>query len=116
MAGLFPESKLSISKPILRAQTWTIHLQRSKVFYMSESKDKPVEAEALSFEDSLEALERIIGQIENGDIGLEASLEAYKQGESLIKRCRGLLFDAEQRIESMRLEDLPADGESSENN
>tara|TARA_B100001059_G_C17659818_1_gene488857 strand:+ start:257 stop:508 length:252 start_codon:yes stop_codon:yes gene_type:complete len=81
---------------------------------MSEPTDKPAETEHLSFEDSLEALERIIGQIENGDIGLEASLEAYKRGETLIKRCRGLLFDAEQRIESMRLEDLPAGGESSE--
>ena len=81
---------------------------------MSEPKDKPAETEHLSFEDSLEALERIIGQIENGDIGLEASLEAYKRGETLIKRCRGLLFDAEQRIESMRLEDLPTGGESSE--
>ena len=81
---------------------------------MSEPTDKPAEAEALTFEDSLEALERIIGQIENGDIGLEASLEAYKRGESLIKRCRGLLFDAEQRIESMRLEDLPSGGDGSE--
>ncbi len=79
---------------------------------MSDSKDKSAEPETLTFEDSLEALENIIGQIENGDIGLEASLEAYKRGESLIKRCRGLLFDAEQRIESMRLEDLPAGGET----
>ncbi|MAB28230.1 MAG: exodeoxyribonuclease VII small subunit [Planctomycetaceae bacterium] len=79
---------------------------------MSDSTDKSAEAETLTFEDSLEALEQIIGQIENGDIGLEASLEAYKRGESLIKRCRGLLFDAEQRIESMRLEDLPAGGET----
>ena len=79
---------------------------------MSDSTDKSADAENLTFEDSLEALEHIIGQIENGDIGLEASLEAYKRGESLIKRCRGLLFDAEQRIESMRLEDLPAGGET----
>ena len=79
---------------------------------MSDSTDKSADAETLTFEDSLEALEHIIGQIENGDIGLEASLEAYKRGESLIKRCRGLLFDAEQRIESMRLEDLPAGGET----
>mgnify|MGYP001200084315 CR=1 FL=1 len=82
---------------------------------MSDSKDKATEPDTLSFEASLEALEGIIGQIEDGDIGLEASLEAYKRGESLIKRCRGLLFDAEQRIESMRLEDLPAGGESSGN-
>ena len=79
---------------------------------MSDSTDKSTEAETLTCEDSLEALEHIIGKIENGDIGLEASLEAYKRGESLIKRCRGLLFDAEQRIESMRLEDLPAGGET----
>ena len=93
---------------------WTIQLQRSKVFHMTRSTDKQAEVDTLSFEDSLDALEQIISQIENGDIGLEASLDAYKRGESLIKRCRGLLFDAEQRIESMRLEDLPASGDSSE--
>ena len=47
---------------------------------MTRSTDKQAEVDTLSFEDSLDALEQIISQIENGDIGLEASLDAYKRG------------------------------------
>lgn len=66
------------------------------------------DAEGPSFEESLASLEQIINQIEGGDIGLEASLGAYQKGEQLIQRCRALLFEAEQRIESIRLDDLPS--------
>lgn len=69
--------------------------------------------EKLSFEESLETLESIIDRIEQGEIGLEDSLSAYKQGEQLIKRCRALLFDAEQRVKTIRLEDIPLEGDQS---
>ncbi|MED6306525.1 MAG: exodeoxyribonuclease VII small subunit, partial [Planctomycetota bacterium] len=55
------------------------------------------------------ALERIIQRIESGETSLEGSLAAYQQGEQLIRRCRELLFEAEQRIETIRLDDLPPD-------
>ena len=66
------------------------------------------ETQSLSFEQSLASLEGIINQIEGGEIGLEASLAAYQKGEQLIRRCRELLFQAEQRIETIRLDDLPS--------
>ena len=82
---------------------------------MSEpDNDRPEELENLSFEQSLGALEGIINRIEDGEIGLEASLAAYQQGELLIKRCRELLFEAEQRIETIKLDDLPSDPSASE--
>ncbi|MEC7352716.1 MAG: exodeoxyribonuclease VII small subunit [Planctomycetota bacterium] len=71
--------------------------------------DQPADLEAMSFEDSLDALERIIQRIESGETSLEGSLAAYQQGEQLIRRCRELLFEAEQRIETIRLDDLPPD-------
>ena len=71
--------------------------------------DQPADLEAMSFEDSLDALERIIQRIESGETSLEGSLAAYQQGEQLIRRCRELLFEAEQRIETIRLDDLPSD-------
>ena len=71
--------------------------------------DQPAELDAMSFEDSLDALERIIQRIESGETSLEGSLAAYQQGEQLIRRCRELLFEAEQRIETIRLDDLPPD-------
>ena len=71
--------------------------------------DQPAELDSMSFEDSLDALEGIIQQIESGETSLEDSLDAYQRGEQLIRRCRELLFEAEQRIETIRLEDLPPD-------
>lgn len=68
----------------------------------------------LSFEESLDALESIINRIEKGEIGLEDSLSAYKQGEQLIRQCRTLLFDAEQRVKTIRLDEIPLDGEEPE--
>jgi exodeoxyribonuclease VII small subunit len=66
------------------------------------------DSQSLTFEQSLASLEGIINQIEGGEIGLEASLAAYQKGEQLIHRCRELLFQAEQRIETIRLDDLPS--------
>jgi exodeoxyribonuclease VII small subunit len=52
----------------------------------------------LSFEQALAELERIVRQLEDGQIGLEESLSCYEQGVSLLKRCYGQLRQAEQRI------------------
>ena len=72
------------------------------------------EDQELTFEQSLASLEGIINQIEGGEIGLEASLAAYQKGEQLIRRCRELLFQAEQRIETIRLDDLPSGSDAEE--
>ena len=72
------------------------------------------EDQALTFEQSLASLEGIINQIEGVEIGLEASLAAYQKGEALIRRCRELLFQAEQRIETIRLDDLPSGADAEE--
>jgi len=55
----------------------------------------------LDFEDAIEQVETIIENIESGAIGLEASLDAYEQGVKLIKRCRTLLRNAEQRVQDL---------------
>ena len=69
------------------------------------------EIAALPFEEALESLESIIEQIEQGEIGLEASIAAYKRGDQLIRRCRAVLDDAEQRVQTLQIEELPAEGE-----
>lgn len=52
----------------------------------------------IGFEASVEQVEALIDKIEQGEIGLEESVEAYEKGVALIKRCRGILDHAEQRI------------------
>lgn len=54
-----------------------------------------------SFEDALAELERILGDIEGGEVGLEESLQKYERGNFLITYCRGVLNSAEKQIEQL---------------
>ena len=54
-----------------------------------------------SFEASLEALERIVQQLEQGDLPLEKSLELFEQGIGLSRQCQDRLNQAERRIEML---------------
>ena len=52
-----------------------------------------------SFEDALSELERILADIEGGQVPLEQSLVMYERGQFLIQHCRGVLSRAEKQIE-----------------
>ena len=52
-----------------------------------------------SFEASLEALERIVQELEQGDLPLEKSLELFEKGIGLSRQCQDRLNQAERRIE-----------------
>ena len=44
-------------------------------------------SEKLSFEASMEALEKIVVQLEKDDISLEDSIKRYKEGMTLVANC-----------------------------
>ena len=52
-----------------------------------------------NFETSLEDLERIVRELERGDLPLEKSLELFEQGVKLSSACQERLNEAERRIE-----------------
>ena len=52
-----------------------------------------------SFESSLEELERIVRELEQGELPLERSLELFEQGVKLSRECQDRLTQAERRIE-----------------
>ena len=52
-----------------------------------------------TFEASLEALEQIVRQLEDGDLPLDKSLELFEQGIRLSRECQERLSQAERRIE-----------------
>ena len=52
-----------------------------------------------SFEASLEELERIVRELEQGELPLERSLELFEQGVALSRECQERLNQAERRIE-----------------
>jgi exodeoxyribonuclease VII small subunit len=55
--------------------------------------------QAKTFEASLEALEQIVQELEQGDLPLEKSLELFEQGIGLSRQCQERLSQAERRIE-----------------
>ena len=59
---------------------------------------------ALSFEQAVEELEKIVAALERGDVALDKSIEIYERGEALKKHCERLLNAAENRIEKIRLD------------
>jgi exodeoxyribonuclease VII small subunit len=53
----------------------------------------------LSFEKSLEELERTVKELEKGDLPLERSLALFESGMRLSADCKKLLEEAESRVE-----------------
>ncbi len=51
------------------------------------------------FEDCLQRLEQILGELERGDIPLERSLQLFEEGMKLSNSCRKELEEAEGRVE-----------------
>ncbi|MBL8522002.1 MAG: exodeoxyribonuclease VII small subunit [Betaproteobacteria bacterium] len=51
-----------------------------------------------SYESAMAELDALVGQMENGQLPLEASLAAYRRGTELLKYCEAVLKDAEQQI------------------
>jgi exodeoxyribonuclease VII small subunit len=57
----------------------------------------------MSFEQALAALERIVDDLEKGDVPLDQSIRIYERGEALKKHCDALLKAAEDKVEKIRL-------------
>lgn len=54
--------------------------------------------ENVSFEESLQELETIVSQLEQGDLNLEASMTLFERGLTLSKHSQNKLQDAEQKV------------------
>lgn len=63
---------------------------------MSENKkEKP------SFEEALQGLEKIVNQLESGDVPLEDALSQFQEGMELSKYCQETLNNAERTLTKM---------------
>ena len=51
-----------------------------------------------TFESALAELEKIVANMEAGQMPLEESLAAYRRGAELLKFCQGQLKQAEQQV------------------
>ncbi|AKM29306.1 exodeoxyribonuclease VII small subunit [Pandoraea faecigallinarum] len=59
-----------------------------------------------TYEAALAELEKLVGRMEGGELGLEESLGAYRRGAVLVKYCQGLLEKVEQQVKVLEGETL----------
>lgn len=53
----------------------------------------------MKFEDALKKLEKIVSELEDGDLSLDESLSKYEEGISLSKMCAKKLEAAKKKVE-----------------
>lgn len=70
----------------------------------AKAKKKP----EFQFETALEELERLVEQMEQGELSLEDSLKHFERGVELTRACQQALKDAEQKVQIL----LEKNGES----
>lgn len=73
------------------------------------------------FEELLTEAEALAEKMEEGGLGLDESLKAYEKGVDNLRKCAGLLRDAEEKVKvllekdgAFRLEDLDSDSAAGE--
>lgn len=57
----------------------------------------------MSFEQALAELEKIVAQMERGDVALEDSIALYQRGAALKAHCETKLKDAQLKVEQIVL-------------
>ena len=65
-----------------------------------------------SFEDNMENLEKIVSELEKGDLNLDESIAKFEDGIKISKECNKILEEAEKKITIL----LEKDGEINEEN
>ena len=65
--------------------------------------DTPISG--MTFEQAMSELERIVTQLERGDVPLEDSISLYEKGAELKKRCETKLKEAEQKVAAITLDE-----------
>ncbi len=66
---------------------------------MAEITQTPVEA--LTYEQAFAELEAVVEALERGEHPLEDALTLYARGQALLQRCRGLLEEAELKVQQL---------------
>ena len=56
-------------------------------------------SKAVNLEKSLQSLEKIVDELESGDLPLEKAMQRFEEGIKLTRACQTALRDAEQKVE-----------------
>lgn len=61
----------------------------------------PQSSEAIAFEEAVKKLEKIVEEMESGDLPLESMLSRFEEGTRLVKVCQNKLEEAELKIQKL---------------
>ncbi|MGB3146369.1 MAG: exodeoxyribonuclease VII small subunit [Paracoccaceae bacterium] len=61
------------------------------------------EVKAMNFEAAMAELEKVVRDLESGEVELEKSIALYERGALLKSHCEALLKAAEERVEKITL-------------
>jgi exodeoxyribonuclease VII small subunit len=77
-----------------------VNKQFMELVLVASKKKSDLEPDDLpqDFEAAMAQLEKIVAQMERGDMSLEASLVAYQRGVALTRICQDRLARAEQKV------------------
>jgi exodeoxyribonuclease VII small subunit len=68
---------------------------------MSKAETAETPVGEMSFEQAMAELERVVGQLEGGEVALDRSIALYERGAALKARCEAELKRAEARVEQI---------------
>lgn len=72
--------------------------------------ETPADIAAMTFEAALAELERIVEQLERGEVELEKSIAMYERGAALKAHCEARLKDAQLKVDKIV---IGSDGQAS---
>lgn len=58
----------------------------------------------MSFEQAMADLEKVVGQLESGNVPLDESITLYERGAALKARCEAKLKEAEEKVAAITLD------------
>ena len=56
----------------------------------------------MNFEENVEQLEKVVQELENGNLNLEDSIKKFEEGMAISKKCNEILEEAEKKITGER--------------
>jgi len=67
----------------------------------SPAADQTEDAEPVNFEKAMAELEQLVSQMEEGDLSLDDSLQAFERGTKLTRQCQHALSQAELKVKTL---------------
>lgn len=58
----------------------------------------------MNFEEAMAELEKVLGQLESGNVKLDESISLYERGAALKKHCETKLKEAEEKVAAITLD------------